>query len=99
MARLITKSDIERMKSSIFAVSDVEQKRINRKAELKQLSANRVETWPATSEAAKMKKSPFAIDQEAQDEFERVLIDEQVPDVANFPCTILVIKFLIYLIL
>lgn len=95
MARVITKSDVERMKSSIFSVSDVEQKRINRKAELKQLSANRVETWPATSEAAKMKKSPFAIDQEAQDELERVLIDEQVPDVANCACTTLVIKFLI----
>ena len=83
MTRVITKSDLERMKSSIFSVSDVEQKRINRKAELKQLSANRVEHWPTTAEANKMNKAPYAIDQDAQDELERVLIDQQVLDDAN----------------
>ena len=71
------------MRSSIFSVSDVEQMRINRKAELKQLSANRVEHWPTTSEANKMKKVPYAIDQDAQDELEQVLIDQQVPDIAK----------------
>ena len=78
MARVITKSDVERMRSSIFAVSDVELKRMNRKAELKQLSTNRVEHWPATAEANKMRKAPYAIDREAQNELEQVLLDQQV---------------------
>lgn len=74
------------MRSSIFAVSDVELKRMNRKAELKQLSTNRVEHWPATAEANKMRKAPYAIDQEAQNELEQVLVDQQVRHSHSF-CT------------
>ena len=86
MARVITKSDVERMRSSIFAVSDVELKRMNRKAELKQLSTNRVEHWPTTAEANKMRKAPYAIDHEAQNELEQVLVDQQVRH-SHFFCT------------
>ena len=84
MARVITRADIERMRSSIFSISDVEKKRIDRKAELKQLSANRVEHWPTTSQADKTKKLLSAIDQDAQDELEQALFDQKVPDIAEF---------------
>lgn len=78
MARVITASELERMRSSIAPISNAEKNRIDKKAQLKQLSADRVQHWPNTLEANRTKKESFMKDREAQDELKRQEIDKQV---------------------
>lgn len=71
-------AELERMRSSIAPITNAEKSRIDRKAELKQLSADRVQHWPNTLEANRTKKESFMKDREAQDELKRQEIDKQV---------------------
>lgn len=66
------------MRASIAPISHAEKSRIDRKAELKQLSAARVQHWPNTLEANRTKKESFMKDREAQDELRRQEVDKQV---------------------
>jgi hypothetical protein len=78
MARVITMSELERMRSSIAPTNSADKDRIDRKAELKQLSINRVQHWPNTLEANRTKKLSIMRDREAQEELKRQQIDIEV---------------------
>jgi hypothetical protein len=78
MARVISFSELERMRASIAPISSAERTRIERKDELKRLSQDRVQHWPNTLEANRTKKESFMKDREAQDEMRRQEIDKQV---------------------
>lgn len=79
MARVISIAELERIRASIAPVSNVETLRIERKEELRRISADRVQHWPNTLEANRNKKESFTKDREAQDEIKRQEIDKQVP--------------------
>lgn len=78
MARVITMSELERMRSSIAPTNSADKGRSDRKAELKQLSINRVQHWPNTLEANRTKKLSIMKDREAQEELKRQQIDIEV---------------------
>jgi hypothetical protein len=78
MARVITMSELERMRSSIAPTNSADKDRSDRKAELKQLSINRVQHWPNTLEANRTKKLSIMKDREAQEELKRQQIDIEV---------------------
>jgi hypothetical protein len=82
MARVITMSELERMRSSIAPTNSADKDRSDRKAELKQLSINRVQHWPNTLEANRTKKLSIMKDREAQEELKRQQIDIEV----NYIC-------------
>lgn len=71
-------SELERMRSSIAPTNSAEKVRSERKAELKQLSINRVQHWPNTLEANRTKKLSIMKDREAQEELKRQEIDIEV---------------------
>lgn len=78
MARVITMSELERMRSSIAPTNSADKDRSDRKAELKQLSINRVQHWPNTLEANRTKKLSIMKDREAQEELKRQQVDIEV---------------------
>jgi hypothetical protein len=78
MARVITYSELERMRASVAPISSAERKRLDRKEELKKLSEDRIQHWPNTLDANRTKKESFMKDREAKDELRRQEIDKQV---------------------
>jgi hypothetical protein len=78
MARVITYSELERMRASVAPISSDERIRIDRKEELKRLSEDRIQHWPNTLDANRTKKESFMKDREAKDELRRQGIDKQV---------------------
>ena len=79
MARVISFAELERIRASIAPVSNAETLRIERKEELRRISANRVQHWPNTLEANRTKKESFTKEREANDEMRRQEMDKQVP--------------------
>lgn len=78
MARVITYSELERMRASVAPISSTERARLGRKEELKKLSEDRIQHWPNTLDANRTKKESFMKDREAKDELRRQEIDKQV---------------------
>lgn len=87
MARVITYSELERMRASVAPISSAERIRLDRKEELKRLSEDRIQHWPNTLDANRTKKESFMKDREAKDELRRQEIDKQV-------CTSLLLSFI-----
>lgn len=74
---MLTRAEIERMKASVLPPVD-NNFRASRKAELKQLSNDRMENWPNTLEALRKKKESFTKDREEKEERRRQEIDREV---------------------
>lgn len=77
MTLVLTKSELERIRQS---VSDrpADYSAQQRKAQLKQLSEERVKHWPNTLEALRQKKENFIKEKAEQEELRRQEIDKQV---------------------
>lgn len=78
MTLVLTKSELERIRGSLNDHSDSMKSTMNRKAELKKLSEDRVKHWPNTLEAMRKKKESFLKDKAEQEEMKRQEIDKQV---------------------
>jgi len=73
----ISKAEIERMKASVLP--SVENKyALERKAELKKKSDEKLKNWPNTLEALRIKKENAIVDRERVAELQRQEIDREV---------------------
>jgi transposase len=76
-ATIMSKSEIERIKASLLPeVRDTSK--LERKAELKKKSEERLKHWPNTLEALRIKKESFLKDREDEEERKRQEIDREV---------------------
>ncbi len=77
MTLVLTKAELERIRQSVQDRPADYQAR-ERKAQLKQLSDERVKHWPNTLEALRKKKENFIKERAEQEEEKRQEIDKQV---------------------
>jgi hypothetical protein len=77
---IISRSELERIRGSVNDPID-DLPRLNKRAHLKQLSAERVKHWPNTLEATRRKKEMFIKEKREKEELERQEIDRQVSHV------------------
>lgn len=78
MTLVLTKAELDRIRGSIRPGTDLASTEVaDRKAQLKNLSAERVKHWPNTLEALRKKKETFLKDRADQDEVKRQEVDRQ----------------------
>jgi hypothetical protein len=77
MTLILSKTEIDRMKASLLP--SVENKStLDRKAELKKKSEEKLKHWPNTLEAIRIKKEHAILDRERLAELQRQEVDKQV---------------------
>lgn len=77
VATIMSKAELERIKASLLPPV-VDTSKMERKAELKKKSEERLKHWPNTLEALRIKKESFLKDREAEEEKKRQEIDREV---------------------
>lgn len=82
MSIILSHDDLFRMKQSILPVI-IDHSKVNRKAELKRLSDEKVKNWPNTLEAMRLKKEMFLKERADQDELRRQDMDRQEAEIRN----------------
>lgn len=84
MTLVLTKAELERMRANIRGPqSDTTVQ--DRKAQLKQLSNDRMKHWPNTLEALRKKKESYIKEKEEKEELKRQEIDREVSHIHVFP--------------
>ena len=89
MSNIIDARELNRMRATIENRLE-DTSKLERKEQLKKLSEEKMNKWPNTLEAMRIKKERFAKDREDEDEARRQAIDRQV-------CrnSIMIIKFIL----